>query len=124
MRKVLIAVALGAGLAGAAYAQKAVMVEFTDAEGQLFGTATLTQGSAGVNIALDMKNLDPGPHAIHFHETAKCEGWTLGAAGGHFNPSSKKHGLKNSRRPARGRREQFHGRGQRHRKDDSSPRRA
>ena len=102
MRKLLIAVALSAGLAGAASAQKPVTVEFTDAEGQLFGTATLTQGSAGVAIALDLKNLDPGPHAIHFHETAKCEGWTLGAAGGHFNPADKKHGLKNPAGPHAG----------------------
>ena len=49
----------------------------------------------GVEIKLDVKNLVPGEHALHFHGTAKCEGPAFTTAGGHFNPAMKQHGKDN-----------------------------
>jgi Cu-Zn family superoxide dismutase len=77
-------------------------VELKNAQGESIGTATLTASGKGVRIKLNLKNLSPGQHGIHFHQMAKCEGPGFETAGAHFNPDSKMHGLKNPKGPHAG----------------------
>jgi Cu-Zn family superoxide dismutase len=92
-----------AGLLGAAAEPAGVRVEMKNAQGGSVGSATLSAArEGGVAIALDLKNLPPGRHAIHFHETARCEAPSFESAGAHYNPEHKKHGLFNPEGPHAG----------------------
>ena len=80
-----------------------VTVELKNGQGESVGNAVITAiGKQGVRIKLDVKNLPPGQHAIHFHEMAKCEGPAFTTAGAHFNPDKKMHGSKNPQGPHAG----------------------
>ena len=81
---------------------KPVTVKLVDAKSDSIGTATLSPAPAGVTIALAIKGLSPGEHAIHVHGTAKCEGPAFTSAGGHFNPEQKQHGINNPQGPHAG----------------------
>jgi superoxide dismutase, Cu-Zn family len=89
---------LGTALFGA---DKPVTVTLKDGAGKDVGTAKISDGPGGkgVKIALNLKGLPPGQHALHIHTTAKCEGPAFTTAGGHFNPTSAHHGMNNTATP-------------------------
>ncbi len=68
------------------------VVELQDLKGKNVGTVMLLDTPHGLLVRGALTGLPPGTHAIHFHETGKCEP-PFKSAGGHFNPEKKAHGV-------------------------------
>jgi Cu-Zn family superoxide dismutase len=70
-------------------------VELKDGQGKPVGDVIIWDQGPGVALELQLHDLTPGEHAVHFHQVPKCEGPDFKSAGGHFNPENKKHGFDN-----------------------------
>jgi Cu-Zn family superoxide dismutase len=89
---VSLAIAVPLVLAAAGPSGRAVL---KSADGKDVGTATFTETKGGVEVQVQVANLPPGKHGIHVHAAGKCDAPDFKTAGGHFNPTGKKHGLMN-----------------------------
>ncbi|MBP6180347.1 superoxide dismutase family protein [Flavobacterium sp.] len=56
------------------------------------GTATFIEKNGKVTFVANLAGLKPGVHAIHIHEKSDCTAADGSSAGGHWNPTFKKHG--------------------------------
>ncbi|MGD9882245.1 MAG: superoxide dismutase family protein [Reyranella sp.] len=63
-----------------------------DASGKEVGKVDLTETPHGVLIKLSLKGFPAGERAFHIHAVGKCEP-PFNSAGGHFNPTGRKHGM-------------------------------
>lgn len=75
-----------------------VVTTLKDRQGRTVGRVTVTETPHGLLVRGTVEGLPPGPHAIHFHETGKCEP-PFASAGGHFNPAQKTHGVLSANGP-------------------------
>ena len=93
MKRTFLTVAVALGLSVIGLRAQMTHVDIKDAKGNSVGMAMISAGKpGGIAIALDVKGLTPGDHAIHLHATGACEP-PFTSAGPHFNPGNKKHGL-------------------------------
>jgi Cu-Zn family superoxide dismutase len=91
------AIAVTAALAGASVAGGATRASatFVNVAGEEIGWARLVQDASGdVHVNVHVKGLTPGLHGIHIHGVGACAP-TFAAAGPHYNPLGRLHGLAN-----------------------------
>jgi Cu-Zn family superoxide dismutase len=89
---VLGAVAGSASGGGATRASASIV----DVSGATIGWAKFVEDATGlVHVNVHVAGLTPGLHGIHIHSVAACSP-TFAAAGGHYNPLARKHGLANA----------------------------
>jgi Cu-Zn family superoxide dismutase len=79
-------------VAAHAAAAQTAHAELRNQEGQNVGNVTLQETPHGVLITAELSGLPPGVHAFHIHEVGQCAP-PFASAGGHFNPTKKKHGI-------------------------------
>ena len=61
-------------------------------ESTVSGTASFIEKNGIVTMVANLSGLTPGEHAIHIHEKSDCSATDGSSAGGHWNPTFKKHG--------------------------------
>ncbi|WP_394759104.1 superoxide dismutase family protein [Flavobacterium sp.] len=61
-------------------------------ESTVSGTANFIEKNGTVTMVANLSGLTPGEHAIHIHEKSDCSAADGSSAGGHWNPTFKKHG--------------------------------
>ena len=80
--------------------------ELRDRTGASVGTARLTGDNDGtITLVVHVDRMTPGSHGIHFHAVGSCtpgDTTAFAAAGPHYNPLNRKHGLENPDGPHAG----------------------
>ena len=99
MKKIIISAVIVIGLLLACKSStltdkpKTVTLVFeTKSNSGVTGTAVFTEKDGFVTLEAKLSGLKQGDHAIHIHEKADCSAADAASAGGHWNPTFKKHG--------------------------------
>ena len=79
--------------APASASSKLAHAVLADTQGRTIGEARLQETPQGVLLRLDLKQMPSGTHAVHFHNTGRCDGPTFESAGDHFAPVRHRHGF-------------------------------
>jgi superoxide dismutase, Cu-Zn family len=98
MNRTILFVVLAMGLpaiVSAAAPARTASAAVARPDGVVVARATLTQGSAGILVAVSATGLAAGRYGIHLHETGLCEGPAFASAGAHWNPAGRQHGRLN-----------------------------
>lgn len=124
MRRTLAGISIVLGAVATAACNKSFLTShpvavagatLSDSSGRPVATASLWQEAGGlVHVDIQVScarggpsacGLSAGEHGIHFHSAGSCSvasSPAFSAAGGHFNPLSRQHGLSNSAGPHAG----------------------
>jgi len=90
---VIIAVIIGCKTNSKSSDSKSLNLTFEPkSNSKVSGTATFTEKNGKVTFVAKIAGLQPGIHAIHIHEKSDCSAADGSSAGGHWNPTFKKHG--------------------------------
>ncbi len=89
---------MGAPVPGGAHA----VAMLRTASGADAGRATATEVAGGLRVTVDARGLPPGTHGAHIHTTGRCDPPDFASAGGHWNPTARKHGSMNPQGPHEG----------------------
>lgn len=89
----IIAIIIGCKTKGNSENTKKLNLSFeSKSNSTVIGTATFTEKKGTVIFEAKISGLKPGSHAIHIHEKSDCSAADGSSAGGHWNPTFKKHG--------------------------------
>lgn len=89
----LIAIIIGCKTKGKSSAVSNLNITFESKNNSnVSGTATFKENMGKVTFMAKLSGLKPGIHAIHIHEKSDCTAADGSSAGGHWNPTFKKHG--------------------------------
>lgn len=90
---IIFGIVLGCKTANSSSAENKLNVVFeSKSKSNVSGTATFIENNGKVTFVAKLSGLNPGVHAIHIHEKADCTAADGSSAGGHWNPTFKKHG--------------------------------
>jgi len=89
-----------AGHAAAAPAQ--AQADLRTSAGADAGKAIAEVEGDGLKVTVDVVGIPAGVHGVHVHTTGKCDSPDFATAGGHWNPTTHKHGLENAEGPHAG----------------------
>ena len=92
---VVLAVSACATASGPQSAAPTASAKLVAADGAARGTAIVTQAGDGLHVVVKAQGLTPGIHAVHIHTTGQCAAPDFVSAGGHWNPTARKHGKDN-----------------------------
>lgn len=74
---------------------RAASAALNAADGGARGSASVAERDGGLEISVSAKGLSMGAHGIHLHTVGKCDAPDFMTAGGHWNPTARKHGRNN-----------------------------
>lgn len=89
----LAAIIIGCKTKGNSSDSKNLSIAFeSKSNSTVTGNATFIEKNGKVTFVANISGLSPGIHAIHIHEKSDCSAADGSSAGGHWNPTFKKHG--------------------------------